>query len=245
MRFHFGPYRATVRAEPTLPYPIPPCRHLDHKPTPPDLYQIRVMPGQAPAQTMGFRVAVEEWTADLAADEGTIYLHPSSPPDYDFFNELFAAIGIGRTLLDGGFVIHASSIVADGSAFIFTGVSGAGKSTLAQHLGAGRRISDDQALILPTADGWWCRNAFLLEHEGARAGRIFVIEQASQTSLEALPLRQALPRVMRHLVLWRGDPRIHAQVLDNLGRFLTDIPCFRLAVGLQDISLSQLCSEVQ
>jgi len=205
---------------------------------------LRVTAGPAPAAPVDGRLAVDGWTVDLEPKTGTIYLHPGSTPDYQFYNELFAAIGIGRTLLGGGLVFHASSICVDGSAFLFAGLSGTGKSTLAKLIGAGRRISDDQSMVLPEGDGWWCRNEFLLEHEGAFPARVFLIEQAEATSLKALPLVQSLPLLMRHLVLWQGDAQIHSRVLDNLVRFLTDIPCFRLAVGLDDITLRHLFAEV-
>ncbi len=183
------------------------------------------------------------WTADLEEESGTIYLHPESPPGYSFFSELFSAIGIGRTLLDGGFVLHASSFVADGKAFLFAGLSGAGKSTIARLLGRGRRISDDQTMLLPHGGGWWCRNSFLQEHEGARPSRIFLIEQAAHTSLEKLPAPRALPLVMRHLVLWEDGVTAHPLVLKNLGRCLEEVPCYRLSVGLDDITLRHLFAE--
>jgi hypothetical protein len=244
MRFHYGPFRAKVVVDPTSTYPIPKCRHVDNKPTPPNTYQLSVTFGPVPADAIGMRASMEGWTAELGVSEGTVYLHPASPPDLAYFDELFAAVGIGRALLDGGFVLHASSILAGGSAFLFAGLSGTGKSTIARLLGPGRRIADDQSMLLPSGDSWWCCSTFLLEHEGALPGRIFLIEQAARSELESLPLQRALPMVMRHLVLWQGDAKAHALVLNNLSRFLEKVPCYRLAVGLGDISLKQLFAEV-
>lgn len=243
MRFHYGPYRAHVQQDPALPFTILECRHLDLLATPPGTYRLFVTNGPAPTTADTFRIATGGWSADLGHDAGTAFLHPEAPPDYDYFNELFAAIGIGRTLLDGGFVLHSSAIKVGTGAFVFSGLSGTGKSTIARHLGAGRRISDDQTIVLPRAAGWWCRNAFMMEQEGAPPARLFLIRQAAKTALQALPLQRALPLVLRHLVLWQGDAEVHSRVLHNLTEFLTAVPCYRLDVGLDDVTLERLCAE--
>ncbi len=240
MRFHFGPYFARVQPDASVPYDIPLCRHVDDGYLPNGSHVIRISTGNAPPSNAGMRAAMTGWTAYLCPTETRVYLHPEVAPDYRFFNELFAAIGIGQTIQAGGFVLHASAIAAEGKAFLFAGLSGAGKSTIARHLGAGRRISDDQSMVVPWHGRWWCRSAFHLEHEGAPPARIFLIEQAGRTRLEPIAPARALPLLLRHLVLWQGDGRAHQKVLTNITHFLSQVPCFKLYVGLNDIRLSQL-----
>lgn len=240
MRFHFGPYVGRVLPEAGLPYAIPLCRHVDDLPVPDGAYPISVGLSDTPAALQGMRAQMVGWSADLAEDGTAVHLHPHDPPDYRFFNEMFAALGIGRAILDGGFVLHASSFEAEGKAFLFAGLSGAGKSTIARHLGAGHRISDDQSMVLPWGASWWCRCAFHLEHEGAPPAGIFLISQSRATRVVRLAPERALAEVLRHLVLWQGDGRAHARILDNVSRFLESVPAYHLDVGLEDIRLSHL-----
>jgi hypothetical protein len=243
MRFHFGPYSARVLPDASLPYDVPLCRHVDDRHVPDGSHVIHLSTRPAPPDDGEMTAAMTGWTAHLAPNQTQVYLDPQVTPDYRFFNELFAAVGIGQTIQAGGFVLHASAIAAEGKAFLFSGLSGAGKSTIARHLGAGRRISDDQSMVVPWHGQWWCRSAFHLEHEGAPPARIFLIEQAPESHLEPLSPARALPLVMRHLVLWQGDGRAHQKVLTNLSNFLAQVPCFRLRVGLDDIRLGHLFAD--
>lgn len=56
-------------------------------------------------------------------------------------------------LLEGGFMLHAASVVRGGRCYLFFGSSGSGKSTLAAMCG-GEVISDDLTLVLPAGDGF-------------------------------------------------------------------------------------------
>jgi hypothetical protein len=53
----------------------------------------------------------------------------------------------------GGALVHAASLVRDGTAYLFYGESGAGKSTLSAVDTRARVVSDDLSLLLPAAGG--------------------------------------------------------------------------------------------
>lgn len=56
---------------------------------------------------------------------------------------------------EGGFVLHASSVVIDGRALLFVGPSGAGKTTAANHCQGAQWLARDRAVVYPTPLGWY------------------------------------------------------------------------------------------
>ncbi len=157
MRFHYGPYAARLDVDRAVTVPL--CRHVDDGPGGDDLPTLRVERGDVP-EGEGLRAALPGWAALVTEQHVLVRIHDHAREDYAFYNQLFAALGLARVILDGGLVLHASSIAVEGRAYLFAGLSGAGKSTVSRRVGAGRRIADDQSMLLPTPEGWWCRNAF-------------------------------------------------------------------------------------
>jgi hypothetical protein len=242
MRFHYGPYAARLDVDRAVTVPL--CRHVDDGPGGDDLPTLRVERGDVP-EGEGLRAALPGWAALVTEQHVLVRIHDHAREDYAFYNQLFAALGLARVILDGGLVLHASSIAVEGRAYLFAGLSGAGKSTVSRRVGAGRRIADDQSMLLPTPEGWWCRNAFPEDEAGGSPHRLFLIRQATRSAVRPLATARALPRVMRHLVLWDADGDAHARVLENLSRFLAAVPCFELDVGLADIRLDLLVGELE
>ncbi len=69
---------------------------------------------------------------------------------------LDSVLRIVHTLLlarEGGFLLHASSAIRNGRAFLFSGVSGAGKTTMARLAPPGRRAPDRRDFLCHPA-GW-------------------------------------------------------------------------------------------
>lgn len=76
-------------------------------------------------------------------------------PDEAGCASLMTALAAAVVEREGGFVLHAASVVIDGRAVLFVGPSGAGKTTAANHCEGARWLARDRAVVYPTPLGWY------------------------------------------------------------------------------------------
>lgn len=141
-------------------------------------------------------------------------------------------------LKHNGFFLHASTVVVDGKAYLFSGRSGVGKSThtrLWLDMFPGARIINDDKPALRCIDGvWyaygtpWCGKDGINENAKAPLAGVCFLNQADHNAIRQLPAAEAMTQLLRQTDFWMQD----LQQLDLLSAHLTDflnsIPVFWL-----------------
>jgi hypothetical protein len=112
-----------------------------------------------------------------------------------------------------GLLIHASTAIVDGGAYVFVGHSGAGKSTMASIAEeAGARIPTDDRTIITMRDGvgmaWgtpWHGSLIRKSPDGAPLRRLYLLQKAQEDRVEPLPRGRAVKELFVRLI----QPRLH------------------------------------
>jgi len=149
-----------------------------------------------------------------------------------------------------GALIHASTAIIDGGAYVFVGHSGAGKSTIAAIAeGAGAKIPTDDRTILTAGDGapmaWgtpWHGSLVRKSPDGAPLRRIYLLQQAGENRCEPLSNSHAVKELFVRLI----QPRLHGaeiqQTLHVLESIVEQVPAavlhFRPTEAAFDMALS-------
>lgn len=131
-----------------------------------------------------------------------------------------------------GALIHASTAIVDGGAYVFVGHSGAGKSTIASIAEAeGARIPTDDRTILTVRDGlpmaWgtpWHGSLIRKSPEGAPLRGLFLLQKAREDRCEPLPGNRAVKELFVRLIQPRLHPREVQLTLEVLERIVERIP---------------------
>jgi hypothetical protein len=135
-----------------------------------------------------------------------------------------------------GALIHASTAIVHGSAYVFVGHSRAGKSTMAAIAeAAGAQIPTDDRTILTIRDGkamaWgtpWHGSLVRKTPDGAPIKQIYLLQKAEIDHRE--PLSQA--RAVKELFVRLIQPRLHGsevqQTLEVLERIAHEVPVSNL-----------------
>jgi hypothetical protein len=135
-----------------------------------------------------------------------------------------------------GFLIHASSLILDGRAYLFTGPSGAGKTTMAQFAPPQAvLLSDEISCVRLTPDGWRaCGTPFAgeLGLSGERASApiaaIYQLAQGPAHRIDALTPAAAVQVLLRNVLFFVRDPVREARLLDTVCQLVPAITVARL-----------------
>jgi hypothetical protein len=131
-----------------------------------------------------------------------------------------------------GALIHASTAIVDGGAYVFVGHSGAGKSTIAAIAeGLGAKIPTDDRTILTTGGAapmaWgtpWHGSLVRKSPDGAPLRCIYLLQQSGENRCEPLPPARAVKELFVRLI----QPRLHGgeiqQTLHVLESIVEGVP---------------------
>ena len=139
----------------------------------------------------------------------------------------------------GGFYMHASAVVRDGQAYLFTGESGAGKSTHArlwkEAFGADVRIINDDKPALRFIDGvWyaygtpWCGKDGININEKAVVAGLCFLKKSSQNAIRKLSGREAAMRILGQTIFRFAHAEQVDALLSMIECFLEYIPVYEL-----------------
>ena len=136
-----------------------------------------------------------------------------------------------------GFLLHASSVVRNGRAFLFTGPSGAGKTTIARLAPADAVVlTDEISYVRRVGDRYMAYGtpfAGELSDSGepvsAPVAAVFGLAWASDPSQERLTQGATVQMLMRNMLFFAADPALTGHLLDTACDVAAAVPAFRLA----------------
>jgi hypothetical protein len=152
---------------------------------------------------------------------------------------LDSVLRIVHTLIlarEGGFLLHASSAIRNGRAFLFSGVSGAGKTTMA-------RLAPPDAALLTDEISYIIRNEDRYDAVGtpfygelARAGEnlqapieaLYLLAKGPENKIETLEGAEAVRGLMGNILFFARDPEFVKLVFDSALDFAARVPIRRL-----------------
>jgi hypothetical protein len=136
----------------------------------------------------------------------------------------------------GGFLLHASSLVRNGRAFLFTGISGAGKTTIS-------RLAPPDAVLL-TDEISYVRRAgteYLaygtpfageLEKSGANVSApvsaVYLLEKGSENRVGAVEPLAAARSLLRNILFFARDYDLVKRLFDSAVEFVSQVRVSRL-----------------
>ncbi len=140
----------------------------------------------------------------------------------------------------GGFYLHASAVVLDGRAYLFSGPCRAGKSTHArlwqQAFGAQARVINDDKPALRYIDGcWyaygtpWCGKDGINLNERAPLAGVCFLKKAEENEIRQLSRKEALQKILAQTIHKFTDVEKLDKMLGLLDQFLRDIPVYELS----------------
>ena len=182
------------------------------------------------------------WTEDMVA-----YMESA----YQFYLELVEFEGL---------LLHASAVVLDGRAYLFSGHSCAGKSTHTRlwqrEFGSHAQVINDDKPALRRIDGrWiaygtpWCgKDGINLNQQAPLAGICF-LKKAPHNQIRRLTQREAMEQILAQTI--RRYPSISKmeKLFDLMGKLLNEIPVFELenlpVPEAARLSYETMCSAAQ
>jgi len=136
---------------------------------------------------------------------------------------------------EGGFLLHAASVVKHGRGYIFMGRSGAGKSTIAGYSTQYEVLSDEISLIKKVGDQYLLYSTpFWGEQEikggnfyspihgiyQLKASPIYQLKASPETEIRKLQTKESLCRLMENILYFARVPFLTRQVFQNCLDFI-------------------------
>jgi hypothetical protein len=152
---------------------------------------------------------------------------------------LDSVLRIVHTLLlarKGGFLLHASSAIRNGKAFLFSGVSGAGKTTMA-------RLAPPDAALLTDEISYVLRRGDSYDAVGtpfygelARSGEnltapidaLYLLAKGPKNKIEPIEGAAAVRGLLENVLFFARDPEFVKMVFDSACDFVNRVPVRRL-----------------
>jgi len=137
----------------------------------------------------------------------------------------------------GGFLLHASSAVRNGKAFLFSGVSEAGKTTMARLAPSDVTLLTDEASYIRKVD--WRYFAYGTPFAGelgepgknisAPIAAVYLLEKGAENRIDELEPATAVRRLLRNILFFAHEPEIVRQVFESACAFVAAVPVYQLS----------------
>jgi hypothetical protein len=152
---------------------------------------------------------------------------------------LDSVLRIVHTLLlarEGGFLLHASSAIRNGRAFLFSGVSGAGKTTIARLAPPDAALLTDEISYVTRRDGRYFGVGTPFFGELARVGEnlhapveaLYLLAKGPENKIEPVAAADAVRGLLGNILFFSRDPEFVKMVFDTAFDFVNHIPVRRL-----------------
>lgn len=151
-----------------------------------------------------------------------------------------SVLRIVHTLLlapEGGFLLHASSAVRNGKAFLFSGVSEAGKTTMARLAPLDVALLTDEASYVRKIDGRYFAYGTPFAGEFGEPGKnisapiaaLYLLKKAPENSIEQIDPAEAIQRLLRNVLFFARHADLVRQVFDSACAFVAAVPVYQLS----------------
>ena len=152
---------------------------------------------------------------------------------------LDSVLRIVHTLLlarKGGFLVHASSAIRNGRAFLFSGVSGAGKTTMARLAPPDAALlTDEISYVMRQDDGYFAIGTPFFG-ELARVGEnlrapieaVYLLAKGLENKIEPVEGADAVRGLLGNILFFARDPEFVKLVFDAAFDFVSCVPVRRL-----------------
>ena len=158
----------------------------------------------------------------------------SSPYSIDSVLRIVHTLILARS---GGFLLHASSAVRNGKAFLFSGLSGAGKTTIVSLAPPDAVLLTDEASYISKADGGYLAHGTPFAGElgvpganiSAPVAAVYLLEKSSENRMDAVPQAEAVRRLMRNILFFAEDAALVQKVFEAACAFTASVPVYRLS----------------
>ena len=152
---------------------------------------------------------------------------------------LDSVLRIVHTLLlarKGGFLVHASSAIRNGRAFLFSGASGAGKTTMARLAPPDAALLTDEISYVTLQDGRYTAVGTPFYGELARVGEnlrapvecVYLLAKGPENKIEPIDGADAVRGLMENILFFARDPEFVKLVFDAALDFVSRVPIRRL-----------------
>jgi hypothetical protein len=152
---------------------------------------------------------------------------------------LDCVLRIVHTLLlarEGGFLLHASSAIRNGRAFLFSGVSGAGKTTMARLAPPDAALLTDEISYVIPRDGRYFAVGTPFYGELSRAGEnlaapieaLYLLAKGPENTIEPMMGSEAVRGLLGNILFFARDPEFVELVFGTAFDFVNRVPVRRL-----------------
>lgn len=152
---------------------------------------------------------------------------------------LNSVLRIVHTLLlaeRGGFLVHASSAVRNGRAFLFAGVSGAGKTTMARSAPPDvSLLTDEISYVGRQEDGYHAYGTpfagdlgRLGENMRAPLATLYLLTKGTENKIEPVEAVEAVRALLENILCFTRDSELVRSVFESACDFVSRVPVRRL-----------------
>jgi hypothetical protein len=171
-----------------------------------------------------------EW--DSASKIGSIR-QSSNPFSIDSILRIVHTLALSR---QGGFLLHAASVVRNGRAFLFAGVSGAGKTTIASLAPESAVLLTDEISYVREQDGGYSAFGTPFTGELNRVGdnvsatvaALYLLVKGPKNQIEPVAHVEACRALLASLLFFAEDADLVRSVFHSACEFVTRVPVYRL-----------------
>jgi hypothetical protein len=150
-----------------------------------------------------------------------------------------SVLRILHTLLltrEGGFLVHAASVVRNGRAFLFAGLSGAGKTTIARLAPPDAILLTDEISYVRRQQGQYYAFGTPFTGELARLGEnlraplaaVYLLVKGSANTIESVSLADASRALLQNILYFARDPALVQLVFQAACDCVCRVPVRRL-----------------
>jgi len=137
---------------------------------------------------------------------------------------------------EGGFLLHASSAVRNGKAFLFSGVSEAGKTTMARLAPPDAELLTDEASYIRNVGGRYSAYGTPFAGEFGVPGKnisapiaaLYLLKKGPSNRIEKMDPAVAVQRLLRNILFFAHQPEMVRKVFESACAFVAAVPVFEL-----------------